>query len=64
MCPSILLGDTLLPYRSDNATYMRFLMEDESVLTLVYDSSSEDFWERSIEGISEYDLLDGIMYAG
>ena len=57
-------GTKLYAYATDGENYMIFKLEDGSFVKLVYDKPNADSWERSIQGIPESELLDGILYAG
>lgn len=57
-------GTKLTPYRTDGETWMTFRTGEGSYIDVFYDAADSDTWERTIHGISEYDLFDGMLYAG
>lgn len=57
-------GTVLTPYRTDGETWMMFQTEDGIYVDVFYDEMDPDIWEKTINGIEEYDLFDGILYAG
>lgn len=56
-------GTVISPYRTDNETYMTFILEDGRFIDLEYDGTDENGW-KTIQGLTEEELLDGVMYAG
>lgn len=57
-------GTKLTPYRTDGENRMTFQTEEGIYIDVIYDAADPDAWERTIQGMEEYDLFDGIMYAG
>jgi len=55
-------GTKLKPYLSDGKNYMVFELSDGGFVTLKYDDP--DDYPKTINGIDESELLDGILYAG
>ena len=53
----------IIPYSTDGDTYMTVLLEDGTYADIVYDEDCES-WDRTIGGVSELDLIEGIVYAG
>ena len=56
--------EKLIPVRTDNSSYMIFSCSDGSLVKIKYDEESIDSWPRTINGIDEESLFEGIMYAG
>ena len=57
-------GSVLVPCRTDGEMWMMFRTEEGAYVDLYYDEADPDTWERTINGISELSLLEGIFYAG
>ncbi len=56
-------GTNIYPYDTDNTSVMGFYLEDGTYGELQYEFDEEIFI-ITIDGISEYDLFDNVMYAG
>ena len=57
-------GSVLIPCRTDGETWMMFRTEEGSYVDVYYDEMDPDTWERTIGGVNECDLFEGIFYAG
>jgi len=57
-------GTKIYPYSSDGQTYMTCTLEDGTYVDIEYDEEGLKEWERTIDGYSEDEAIDGIIYAG
>lgn len=57
-------GSVLVPCRTDGETWMMFRTEEGTYVDIYYDGNNPDTWERTVNGISEYELFEGVFYAG
>lgn len=55
------VGTELIPYRTDGETWMTFRIGEGTYIDVFYDAADPDALERTIHGIEEYDLFDGVL---
>ena len=55
------VGAELIPYRTDGETWMTFRIGEGTYIDVFYDAADPDALERTIHGIEEYDLFDGVL---
>lgn len=57
-------GTRLCLYATDGENYMKLVDESNNCYIVEYDKKSDDDFVRTINGVDENELFDGIMYAG
>lgn len=57
-------GTKLFPYATDAKTYFIIRSSDEVYYKITIDSDADEMWYRTINGIPEEQVFDGIIYAG
>lgn len=57
-------GEKLIPYCTNNEDTITFINEGERYIRVKIDSDSIDSWPKTINGVPEEEIFDGIIYAG
>lgn len=58
-------GTRLYPYITDGENYVLYQTDEGNFIQVSYSSFGDDYdWEKKIDGVSEYETLSDIIYAG